>query len=246
MSVPFPSGPCRTCRALLPCCSGASWPVWASLWTRETPTCAACGRGEACLAATSKPMSLLLVNTFMHRLMMSTFRKKKGFELTCLLWQEITFPTFNSKLESADTWLTVFFFSSQLHHIGEGVLLASLWPRDGGALLRPPDLLQMHAPQVAQWPFSRCARLPVALKRVRASRLTWAFLSGSPTRRPTGRRWRRTTGRGSSAARATTRAERNVSVSNHGRRLIHQQIEVFNLWFYSASQLQNPLHPLRN
>lgn len=142
MSVPFPSGPCRTCRALLPCCSGASWPVWASLWTRETPTCAACGRGEACLTATSKPMSLLLVNTFMHRLMMSTFRKKKGFQLTCLLWQEITFPTFNSKLESADTWLTVFFFfcfSASPHRWRSPTrILMTTWRRSPAPTPGPP------------------------------------------------------------------------------------------------------------
>lgn len=35
----------------------------------------------------------------------------------------------------------------ELHHLSEGVLLAPLRPRDGGALLRPADLLQMHAPQ---------------------------------------------------------------------------------------------------
>ena len=45
-------------------------------------------------------------------------------------------------------------------------------------------------------------------------------LSGSPTRRPTGRRWRRTIARGTSAVPATTRAETNVSVSNRGNLLI--------------------------
>lgn len=40
--------------------------------------------------------------------------------------------------------------------------------------------------------------------------------TGSPTRRPTGRRWRPTTARGTSAARDTMKAETSVSVSNCG------------------------------
>lgn len=42
------------------------------------------------------------------------------------------------------------------------------------------------------------------------------ILLGLPTRRPTGRRWRQTTVRGTSAVQAITRAETNVSVSNYG------------------------------
>lgn len=40
--------------------------------------------------------------------------------------------------------------------------------------------------------------------------------TGSPTRRPTGRRWRPTTARGTSAAQDTMKAETSVSVSNCG------------------------------
>lgn len=40
--------------------------------------------------------------------------------------------------------------------------------------------------------------------------------AGSPTRRPTGRQWRPTTARGTSAARDTMKAETSVSVSNRG------------------------------
>lgn len=109
----------------------------------------------------------------------------------------------------------------QLHHLSEGVLLASLRPRDRGALLGPSDLLQMHAPQVATaWWFISCwadfLLLPVEGQSVL---FDCVILSGSPTRQPTGRRWRPTTARGTSAAQATTRAETNVSVSNYGNLL---------------------------
>lgn len=51
----------------------------------------------------------------------------------------------------------------QLHHLGERVVLASLRPRDRGALLGPADRLQMHAPQVeADWWLTSCwVSLPV-------------------------------------------------------------------------------------
>lgn len=51
----------------------------------------------------------------------------------------------------------------QLHHLSERVLLASLRPGDGGAVLRPSDLLQMPAPQVgaALWLISCSCSLPV-------------------------------------------------------------------------------------
>lgn len=42
-----PSGPCRLWAPLQSCSFLASWLDWAAPWTPETPTCAACGRGEA-------------------------------------------------------------------------------------------------------------------------------------------------------------------------------------------------------
>lgn len=50
-------------------------------------------------------------------------------------------------------------FPSQLHHLSQRVLLASLRPGDRGALFGPSDRLQMHAPQVvpAWWLISRWA-----------------------------------------------------------------------------------------
>lgn len=63
----FLSAPCRLCRAPPSCCFLASWLAWAALSTQETPMCAACGRGEACLTVTNKcHCGCIQLNIFSH------------------------------------------------------------------------------------------------------------------------------------------------------------------------------------
>lgn len=123
----------------------------------------------------------------------------------------------------------------QLHHLSERVLLASLRPRDRGALLGPSDLLPMHAPQVAAawWLISCWADFLLLPVEGQSVLFDCVILSGSPTRRPTGRRWRPTTARGTSAAQATTRAETNVSVSNYGNLLTVDSPANFFIFLFS-------------
>lgn len=66
----------------------------------------------------------------------------------------------------------------QLHHLGERVVLASLRPRDRGALLGPADRLQMHAPQVeADWWLTSCwVSLPVPVSGG-SERPVWPYYS---------------------------------------------------------------------
>ena len=66
----------------------------------------------------------------------------------------------------------------QLHHLGERVVLASLRPRDRGALLGPSDRLQMHAPQVEadRWLISCWVSLPVPVSG-RSRRPVWLCYS---------------------------------------------------------------------
>lgn len=114
--------------------------------------------------------------------------------------------------------MSVCYSALQLHHLSERVLLASLRPGDRGALLGPSDLLQMHAPQVAAaaWcPISCWTDFLFPPLKGQNVLFDHVILSGSPTRRPTGRQWRPTTARDTSAVRAIMRAETNVSVSNH-------------------------------
>lgn len=82
----------------------------------------------------------------------SNFRKKNCFSFTPMLVKVFAVQLYAAVIHywttfnSSDLLCPALFF--QLHHLSEGVLLTSVWPRDRGALLRPTDLLQMHAPQV--------------------------------------------------------------------------------------------------
>lgn len=78
---PSPSGPCQLCRVPPYCCSPASWLVWVTRWARETPTCAACGRGGSRLTSCRKKISFN--------------REKKAKAWQTSVW--FRFDRFNSK-----------------------------------------------------------------------------------------------------------------------------------------------------